>query len=133
MADVEVGKFDLVEVFRHPSDVRGGLPTTALRFRAAIAPAPNVEWQEAFNELMASERATGNSPGDRLSIQGEVTQFEAPESMARAAADLIRRVVERTNPEVVKRDSERRKQFEGAQKQDEDEQRRLREKFRDGI
>lgn len=124
MADVQCGKFELIR--RHPQ-------TGYLTFRARLTPAPMAQsqWMAVFHEYQAIERGLGNLVVAR--IEGGVIEFEAAEVGSKAAAEVIRRCVDRTNPEAAKRQAARQKQSEAQQKQVDDEWTRVQDEFRDGL
>jgi hypothetical protein len=122
MADVQCGKFELV---------RQDLQTGNLTFRAKLTPPPTAQWTAVFHEYQGTERGVGNLAVAR--IEGDVIEFEVPESSSEAAASVIRRCVQRTNPEAAKRQAAQQKQSEAWKKRVEDELKRVREKFRNGI
>ena len=122
MADVQCGKFELIR--RDPQ-------TGSLTFRARLTPAPIAEWLAIFHEYQGTERANANLAVAR--IRGDLIEFEAPELGSKAAAEVIRRCVEQTNPEAATRQATRQTQAETQQKQVDDEWKRMQDKFRDGL
>ena len=122
MADVQCGKFELI---------RQDPETGSLTFRAKLIPAPSAQWSNVFDEYQASERALGNLAVAR--IRGDVIEFEATDNGAKAAAEVIRRCVERTNPEAAKRQAAQQKQSDTRQKEIEGEWNRVKNTFRDGF
>ncbi len=122
MADVQCGKFELIQ--QDPA-------TGNLTFRARLTSAPSAQWTAVFHEHQATEQAIGNPTVVR--IEGDVIEFVASELSAKAAAEVIRRCVERTNPEAAKREAARQRQSEAQQKQADEERKRLKEKFRNGL
>jgi hypothetical protein len=122
MANVQCGKFELVQ--RDPQ-------TGNLTFRAKLTPPPNAQWTALFHEYQGTERGVGNLAVAR--IEGDVIEFKVPESASEAAASVIRRCVQKTNPEAAKHEAAQQKQSEAWKKEVEDEWKRVREKFRNGI
>jgi hypothetical protein len=84
-----------------------------------------------FHEYQTTERALGNPAV--ACVEGDVIEFEVPEVLAEAAAKVIRRCIERTNPEAAKRETARQQQQEAQQRQMEAEEKRLKNKFRGGL
>src|SRR2546422_7941949 len=107
MADVQCGKFELVR--RDPQ-------TGNLRFRARLTPAPSSYWTAVFHEYQATERGLGNLAVARI-FKEDVIEFDVPDAGAKAAAEVIRRCVERTNPEAAKRQAARQRLSEAQQRQ----------------
>jgi hypothetical protein len=105
--------------------------TGNLTFRATLTPAPDDGWVRVFQEYQATERAIGNPA--RARIQGDAIEFEVPEALAEAAAECVRRCIEKTNQEVATRQARRKRMTEDDQRRVEAERRRLQEKFRDGL
>ncbi len=131
MADVQCGKFELIR--QNPQLIirRDQNQTGNLTFRARLIPAPSDQWTTVFHEYQATECGLGNLAVAR--IEGDVIEFEVSEAGSQAAAEVIRRCVDRTNPEAAKRQAARQKQHEAQQKQVDEEWRRLQDKFRDGL
>jgi len=123
MADVRCEKFELVR--RDPQSGN-------LRFRAKLIPAPGAYWTTVFHEFQASERGLGNLAVARI-FKEDVIEFDVPEAGSRAAAEVIRRCVERTNPEATKRQAVRQRLSEAQQRQVDDEWKRVRNEYRDGL
>jgi hypothetical protein len=123
MADVQCGKFELVR--RDPQSGN-------LRFRAKLTPAPSAYWTAVFNEFEASERGLGNLAVARI-FKEDVIEFDVPEAGSKAAAEVIRRCVDRTNPEAAKRQAARQRLGEAQQRQVDDEWKRVKDKYRDGL
>jgi hypothetical protein len=122
MADVQCGKFEYM----------GSDPQTGeVKFRGRLTPAPTPQWVAVFNEYQAVERGLGNTAV--ASISGDVIEFEVPEPFAEATASVVRRCVERANPEAAKRQAARDQQTEARVKQAADESQRLRDKFGKGL
>jgi hypothetical protein len=107
------------------------LQTGHLTFRAKLTLPPSDQWTAVFQEYQGTERAVGNRAVER--IKGDVIEFEVPESASEAAASVIRRGVQRTNSEAAKRQAAQQEQSETWKRQVEDELKRVREKFRNGI
>jgi hypothetical protein len=123
MADVQCGKFELVR--RDPQSGN-------LKFRAKLTPAPSAYWTAVFHEFEASERGRGNLAVARI-FKEDVIEFDVPEAGSKAAAEVIRRCVERTNPEATKRQAARQRLGEAQQRQVDDEWTRVKDKYRDGL
>ena len=123
MADVQCGKFALVR--RDPQ-------TGKLKFRAKLTPAPSSHWTAVFHEYQASERGLGNLAVARI-FKEDVIEFDVPEASSKAAAEVIRRCVERTNPEATKRQAARQRLGEAQQRQVDDEWNSVKDKYRDGL
>jgi hypothetical protein len=123
MADVQCGKFELV----HRDPQSGNL-----RFRAKLTPAPSAHWTAVFYEFQASERELGNLAVARI-FKDDVIEFDVPEAGSKAAAAVIRRCVEMANPEATKREAARQRLSEAQQRQVDDEWKRVRDKYRDGL
>ncbi len=84
-----------------------------------------------FQEYQATECALGNLAVART--EGDVVEFDVPEAGAKAAADVIRRCIEKTTAEAAQRQAARQKQTEAQQKQVDDEWKRVQDQFRDGL
>jgi hypothetical protein len=123
MADVQCGKFELVR--RDPQSGN-------LKFRAKLTPAPSAYWTAVFHEFEASERGLGNLAVARI-FKEDVIEFDVPEAGSKAAAEVIRRCVERTNPEATKRQAARQRLGEAQQRQVDAEWNRVKDKYRDGL
>ena len=123
MADVQCGKFALVR--RDPQ-------TGKLKFRAKLTPAPSSHWTAVFHEYQASERGLGNLAVARI-FKEDVIEFDVPEASSKAAAEVIRRCVERTNPEATKRQAARQRLSEAQERQVDEEWKRVQDKYRDGL
>ena len=122
-ADIQCGKFELVR--RDPQSGN-------LKFRAKLTPAPSAHWTAVFHEFEASERGLGNLAVARI-FKDDVIEFVVPEAGSKAAAEVIRRCVERTNPEATKRQAARQRLGEAQQRQVDDEWNRVKDKYRDGL
>ena len=124
MADIQIkGKFNNV----------GYDPKTWLiKFRAKLTSAPSDQWVAVFREFQAVERSVGNTFAV-ASVQGDVVEFAVQEVLARATADVIRRCIDKTNPQAKKRQAQEQAHSQTQQKVVDDERRRIDEKFRDGI
>jgi hypothetical protein len=115
--------------------VRAGTARPAERkseFRAKLTPAPSAYWTAVFHEFEASERGLGNLAVARI-FKEDVIEFDVPEAGSKAAAEVIRRCVDRTNPEAAKRQAARQRLGEAQQRQVDDEWKRVKDKYRDGL
>jgi hypothetical protein len=122
MADVQCGTFDYM----------GQSPYTGnVQFRSRLTPAPDRGWIAVFQEYQRSERELGNTAV--ATIKGDKIEYEVPESAAEATASVVRRCIERTNPEAAKRKAERDRQVAELEKRAADEQQRLKDKFGKGL
>ena len=124
MADICCEQFDLV----------AGDPRATLMFRSRLSAAPAAGWKKMFMANLATENAIGNGPAARfLQIEGAMIQFQADEATATASAEVIRRVMDKTNREAAKGQAEMRERQEAQAKAETAERQRLKEKFKGGI
>ena len=122
MADIECGQFTL----------EGQDPQTGnLTFRAKLTPATSAQWTAVFHEYQAKERAIGNTAV--ACIKGDVIEFEVPDALAHATALVVRRCIKKTNPETVRRERDRQQQSDAQKKQVNDEWKRVKDKYHDGL
>src|SRR4029453_8624225 len=78
------------------------------------------------------ERGPVNPACARI-FKDDVIEFDVPEAGSKAAAEVIRRCVDRTNPEAAKRQAARQRLGEAQQRQGDDEGKRVKDKYRDGL
>jgi hypothetical protein len=113
MADIKCREFKLIS--RDPK-------TQNLRFFGSLNPTPDALWRSIFIEYLDAERAPGNPAVVSIGPNDESILFEVPEAQAEATASMIRRWIEHTNSEAVKR-----------QKNIEDEWKRVQGRFQKGL
>jgi hypothetical protein len=127
MADVKVGTFKPI-----------GLDDGGYGFKwvAELSHTPNPGWRKAFHNELANLVAIGNPGVRNPSFEGSRVTFVAPENAAKAAADMIRDAVNKTNQEAAKQEADAKKQFETNKRNQEEaaqDLKRLQDKYRDGL
>jgi hypothetical protein len=126
MADVQCEKF--YPIWSNPE-------TGEVTFRARVSAAPSPLWREVFHECQATERALGNPAVARIGGNGTEfwIEFNVPEPLAQAAAQVIRRCLDKANQEAPKREARREETIKARERWVEEERKRLQDKFRDGL
>jgi len=127
MADVKVGTFKPVGL-----DDRG----YGFKWSAELSHSPNAVWKRTFHNELGVLASIGSSTVHNPSFEGNCLTFAAPENAAKAAADVIRDAVNKTNQQAAKQEADAKRQFEADEKNREEasqELKRAQDKYRDGL
>ena len=100
-------------------------------FAQKLNAVPSEQWTVVFHEYQRTECTLGNLAVAR--INNDVIEFEVPEDFAKAAAEVARRCIQKTNSEAAKREAARKQDHEIQQSQIEADEKRLKDKFYGGL
>jgi hypothetical protein len=88
------------------------------RWEGKFASAPDADWKKVFEQELAVEAALiASFAGINWSIEGASITFDSPDTMAQAAADVIRRTAQKTDNRMVQLRQQQKNEDEARQRQ----------------